>query len=393
MDILENTGIKETIQHLFQDSVIVSQKMAPDGDFSNPLAFLNSGSSGNRMGQKRCQLNGSGSGGIEVQPTTMKVNRCFESFLVSKSISPFLDGLDLGVQSFTHSIGDRMRDVRQNIVQMAFDQISDVFHGCDATSNRPSEPALPEGSGVLQSGRMPQSPKFLSHRPRPSHFQVHGPEGLKTLSLGFGQVFFRIQPKVFGSFQFGIESFPNFLLSDGIDGLHHMSHDVETVKDDLFGGLGEMCEIGLKERFPHIHRHRANPCLLLQGERGIKRVQRLGFPSFSHISIVPSRRSQTSVMYWCPLAMAFLSNPISQKRFSCFRANPRSTARFWILQASSQLIRRRAAALAISQAFNTSMARRSNILVKRPRASAQGTNTCRTRESNRRCGEPRREGN
>ena len=41
-----------------------------------------------------------------------------------------------------------------------------------------------------------------------------------------------------------------------------------------------MSESGLKERLSHVHRHRLDPRLLIRGERGIKRVQRLGFPSF-----------------------------------------------------------------------------------------------------------------
>ena len=48
------------------------------------------------MGQKRCHLDGSGSGGIEIQPATMKVDRRFEVFFVSETICTFLDRLDLG---------------------------------------------------------------------------------------------------------------------------------------------------------------------------------------------------------------------------------------------------------------------------------------------------------
>ena len=76
---------------------------------------------------------------------------------------------------------------------------------------------------------MPQDAKFLFHRPGPSHFQIHGPESLKTLSLGFWQVFFRIQPEVFGSFQFWSPSLSNFLFSNSIYGLPHMSHDGKAV--------------------------------------------------------------------------------------------------------------------------------------------------------------------
>ncbi|AFS53998.1 putative transposase [Leptospirillum ferriphilum ML-04] len=66
-------------------------------------------------------------------------------------------------------------------------------------------------------------------------------------------------------------------------------------------------------------------------------------------------------------------------RLLSFRPKPLSTAHYWILQVSSQLIRRRAAALETSHDFRTSIAKRSNSLVnRRPRASARGTDTCRT---------------
>lgn len=48
-------------------------------------------------------------------------------------MTPFLNGMDLGVQHFIHGIADWIVDVCQNIVQMAFAQMSDVFYGCDAT--------------------------------------------------------------------------------------------------------------------------------------------------------------------------------------------------------------------------------------------------------------------
>lgn len=106
----------------------------------------------------------------------MKVYGCLKSLLVSEPVSPFLDGLDLGVQRFTHRIGDRMLDVRQNILQMATNQMSDLSHGFEATVGGPSKPALPEGSGFLQGRSLPQGPKLLFHGPSSSDFQVQGPE-------------------------------------------------------------------------------------------------------------------------------------------------------------------------------------------------------------------------
>ncbi len=102
----------------------------------------------------------------------MKVNRCLESFLVPESVSSFLDRLDLGVQPFTHRIGDRMRDVRKDIGQMALDQMSDFLHRLQSAVGRPPEPAFLKRLGLLQGRRMPESPKFLLHGPGPAHFQI-----------------------------------------------------------------------------------------------------------------------------------------------------------------------------------------------------------------------------
>ena len=45
----------------------------------------------------------------------MKVDRRSEVFFVSETIRPFLDRLDLGIQPFTHGIGNRMDNVRQDV--------------------------------------------------------------------------------------------------------------------------------------------------------------------------------------------------------------------------------------------------------------------------------------
>lgn len=99
----------------------------------------------------------------------MKVICCLESFLVPKSVNPLFDCLDLEVQPFTHSVGDRMRDVRQDIGQMALDQMSDLSDRFQSAVSRPSEPAFPERLGLLQVRRMPESPKFLLHGPGLAH--------------------------------------------------------------------------------------------------------------------------------------------------------------------------------------------------------------------------------
>ena len=90
----------------------------------------------------------------------MKVDRRFDVFFVSETIRPFLDRLDLGIQSFTHGIGDRMDDGRQDVGQMTLDQVGNIPHGLEPTVGRPPEPAFPERFGLLRGRGLPKSPKL-----------------------------------------------------------------------------------------------------------------------------------------------------------------------------------------------------------------------------------------
>jgi hypothetical protein len=78
------------------------------------------------------------------------------------------------------------------------------------------------------------------------------------------------------------------------------------------------------------------------------------------------------------LRAAFSSTPIRAGTWCCFRALSRATARSMIPQHSSQLVFKMLDAPEMSVSFKTSMAKRSNALVKRLRGSAQGRCTWRT---------------
>lgn len=140
--------------------------------------------------------------------------------------------------------------------------------------------------------------------------------------------------------------------------------------------VGQYSEIrhrrdGLKERLPHIHIHRRrpDPGLLLQGQRVVEPLQGFGLPARSHVldrsllDIADQRHVLVS------LGDGLLVHPNLVQGLFPLPGQP-PTARFWTLHPSSQLIRRRAASLEMSHAFRTSIARRSNSLANRPRASA-----------------------
>ena len=220
------------------------------------------------------------SGGVEIQPATVKVDRNLETVLVPEAISPFLDCLDLGVQPFTHGIGDWMYHVRQDIGQVALDQVSHRSHRLQAAVGGSPEPAFLEGFGFLKGDRLPKRPKLLLHGPGPTDFQVQGTKGLETASLGLQQVLLRIQPEILGAFR---PSLPGLLLPDGVHRLAHMPHDVEVVEDDFLGRFGKVPEGALEEGIPHVHGDRPDLRLLLRGQRPVERLQGFDLPSLAHV--------------------------------------------------------------------------------------------------------------
>ena len=164
------------------------------------------------------------SGRVELQPATMNIDRNLESFPVPKSVSPFLDGLDLGVQPFARGIGGRMRDVGQNTGEMSLDRMGNLSHWLQAAMDGPPLPALPEGL-----------------------------------------------------------FFSGFPLPDGIHGFSHMAHDMVPVKDDLLPSLGNMPESGLEEGIPHIHGDRPDPGFSFGSQCLVERLQSLGLSALSYV--------------------------------------------------------------------------------------------------------------
>lgn len=75
---------------------------------------------------------------VEVQPATVKIDRNIEAFLVPKPVGSFLNRLDFGVQPSARSIGDRMRDIDQDIGEMPLDQAGDLSHGFQSAMGGPN---------------------------------------------------------------------------------------------------------------------------------------------------------------------------------------------------------------------------------------------------------------
>ena len=191
----------------------------------------------------------------------MKIDRDLEALLVPESVRRLLDRLDLGVQPFAGGIGDRMRDIGQDIGQMALDQMGNLPHRLEAAMGGPPEPAFPEVPGRPERRRIPEVPEIFLHGPSPSHLQVQGTKRFKSFPLGFGKILPRVQPQIFGSFQLRGRSFPGFPFPDGVDRLSDVAHYVVAVKDDLLRSFGNVPESRLEKRLPHVHGDRPDPVL------------------------------------------------------------------------------------------------------------------------------------
>jgi hypothetical protein len=72
----------------------------------------------------------------------MEVNGCLKMIPISKSIGHLDDGLDLGINSFTDSIGDSIPKVRQHILKVTMERSSCLDNGFQSRMGCPEVPPL-----------------------------------------------------------------------------------------------------------------------------------------------------------------------------------------------------------------------------------------------------------
>ena len=66
---------------------------------------------------------------------------------VSETPSIRFDVLDFGVNAFTESIGDRMLDVGDDVLEMSFDHLGDSDDGFELATTGPPEPFFEKAPG------------------------------------------------------------------------------------------------------------------------------------------------------------------------------------------------------------------------------------------------------
>src|SRR4030042_1902408 len=242
---------------------------------------------------------------------------------IPKSIGHLDNGLDLGINSLTDSIGDSMPEVRKHVLEVTMERSSCLDDGLQSRMGCPKIPPLEMSRGPSFSGIAPEVPETLFNCPCPSGLQGAGLQPLKALPVLLREVLLTVKPKILRLSQRLVSHLlqrPMLSLAHRVHGLTHMGHQMVTIKNNLV------------LRLRHIAPRRGN----------------VG---------VPNIRGHAR----CPLAN-----------------NPRLTARSMRCHASSQLIRKIRVAPRMSHSRSTSIANRSNNTVNREPPSAQDNRPCRT---------------
>src|SRR4030042_1188436 len=126
----------------------------------------------------------------------MEVNGCFEMIPIPKSIGHLDDGLDLGINPLTDSIGYSMPKVRKHILKVTMERSSCLDDGLQSRMGCPEVPPLEMSRSPSFPGIVPEVPETLFNRPRPSGFQVAGLQFLKMFPVLLRKVLLTVKPKI-----------------------------------------------------------------------------------------------------------------------------------------------------------------------------------------------------
>src|SRR4030066_1250601 len=185
---------------------------------------------------------------------------------ISKSISHLDDGLDLGINPLTDSIGHSMPKVRKHFLKVRMGGSSCLDDGLQSRMGCPEVPPLEMSRSPSFPGIVPEVPETLFNRPCPSGFQVAGLQPLKTLPVLLRKVFLTVKPKILRLGQRLVSYLlqrPMLSLAHRIHGLTHMGHQMVTIKDNLLLRLRYIALRRGNVRVPNIHGHGLNSLPLL----------------------------------------------------------------------------------------------------------------------------------
>src|SRR3990172_1197358 len=183
----------------------------------------------------------------------MEVNGCFEMIPIPKSIGHLDNGLDLGINSLTDSIGYSMPEVRKHILKVTMERSSCLDDGLQSRMGCPKVPPLEMSRSPSFPGIAPEVPETLFNRPGPSGFQVAGLQPFKALPVLLRKVFLTVKPRILRLGQRLVSHLlqrPMLSLAHRVHGLTYMGHQMVTIKDNLL--------LRLRLRLRHIALRRGN---------------------------------------------------------------------------------------------------------------------------------------
>src|SRR4030042_5247825 len=185
---------------------------------------------------------------------------------IPKSIGHLDNGLDLGINSLTDSIGDSMPEVRKHVLEVTMERSSCLDDGLQSRMGCPKIPPLEMSRGPSFSGIAPEVPETLFDCPCPSGLQVAGLQPFKTLPVLLREVLLAVKPKILRLSQRLVSHLlqrPMLSLAHRVHGLTHMGHQMVTIKNNLVLRLRHIALCRSNIRVPNIHGHSLNPLPLL----------------------------------------------------------------------------------------------------------------------------------
>src|SRR4030042_5928257 len=184
---------------------------------------------------------------------------------IPKSIGHLDNGLDLGINSLTDSIGDSMPEVRKHILKVTMERSSCLDDGLQSRMGCPKVPPLEMTRGPSFSGIAPEVPETLFNCPCPSGLQVAGLQPLTALPVLLREVLLTVKPKILRLSQRLVSHLlqrPMLSLALRVHGLTHMGHQMVTIKNNLLLRLRHIAPRRGNVGVPNIHGHGLN-CLPL----------------------------------------------------------------------------------------------------------------------------------
>src|SRR5664280_736914 len=155
---------------------------------------------------------------------------------------------------------------------MPLDDVGNVDDRLQARVGRPEEPLLVERECPTESVVAPQGGQRLLDGPGAAGSQVELLEVLEPALVLVRKVLLGIEPEVLRTGQ-GLDSLGTQLavlaLAHGVDGLAHVLHDVEAVKDDLVLSTAQVFFDRVDVGLPHVHGHRGD-AVAFGGTEGIE---------------------------------------------------------------------------------------------------------------------------